>query len=114
MVKAEDYPTLNLKVITEPVGKILLDFDIVYSSNLTSAAVDAYLVGLPVVVALDETELNFSPLRGRAGVFFVGTPKALADALYTATDEDAATETNPSDFFFLDPELPRWSRLVRN
>lgn len=114
MIKAEDYPTLDLKVITAPLGDILQDFDIAYSSNVTSAAVDAYLVGLPVVVVLNETELNFSPLRGRAGVFFVDTPKALAEALHIVSDEGAATETELSDFFFLDPELPRWSRLVAN
>ncbi len=38
--------------------------DTAYSSNMTSAAVDACLIGLPVVM-LGEMELNFSPLRGQ-------------------------------------------------
>ena len=111
-VKATDYPSLHLKVVTAPLGEILHDFDIAYCSNLTSAAVDAYLAGLPVVVVLDETELNLSPLRGESGVSFVSTPEELAEALRISTCECAATNPNPSSFFFLDPELPRWSRLL--
>ncbi len=114
LIKSADYPSLHLKVVMAPLGEILHDFDIAYSSNLTSAAVDAYLVGLPVVVMLDETELNFSPLRDQPSVFFVSTPEALAEALQTVADKGTATESDHSEFFFLDPELPRWSRLVAN
>ncbi len=111
MVKAEDYPSLHLKVVMDPLGKILHDFDIAYSSNMTSAAVDAYLVGLPVVVMLDETELNFSPLRGQPGVRFVSTPEELAKSLQTA-DQRMVKDPDHNEFFFLDPELPRWQRLL--
>jgi surface carbohydrate biosynthesis protein (TIGR04326 family) len=111
-VKATEYPSLHLKVVTAPLGEILHDFDIAYCSNLTSAAVDAYLAGLPVVVVLDDTELNLSPLRGESGVSFVSTPEELAKALRTSTCECAATNPNPSSFFFLNPELPRWSHLL--
>ena len=77
---------------------------------MTSAAVDAYLAGLPVVVMLDETELNFSPLRGQPGVRFVGTPEELADALQAG--HGATAYPDRKDFFFLDPALPRWRRLL--
>ena len=112
-VKAEDYPSLNLKIVMAPLGEIMHDFDIAYSSNLTSAAIDAHLAGLPVVVMLDETELNFSPLRGRTGVRFVGTPEELAEALQME-HQNMANRSNSSDFFFLNPELPRWTHLLTN
>ncbi len=111
LVKSADYPSLHLKVVMDPLGEILHDFDIAYSSNMTSAAADAYLVGLPVVVMLDETELNFSALRGQPGVRFVSTPEELAEALQTA-DQDMAMDPDYNEFFFLDPELPRWKRLL--
>ncbi len=85
--------------------------DTAYSSNMTSAAVDAYLTGLPVVVMLEETELNFSPLRGQPGVRFVSTPEELAESLQTA-DQGMAKGPDHNEFFFLDPELPRWQRLL--
>jgi surface carbohydrate biosynthesis protein (TIGR04326 family) len=110
-VVAADYPSLNLRIVEGPLNSILRDFDISFSSNRTSAGLDAYLIGMLVVVMLDETELNFSPLRGRSDVSFVSTPEELAAALQTAS-QGAAANPDGNDFFFLDPELPRWKRLL--
>ena len=110
-VDLEDYPSLSLKIVADPLAVILRDYDVAYGSNGTSAVVDAYLAGVPVVVMLDERELNFSPLRGRPGVRFVSTPEELTKALHAASEE-RLSRRDSSDFFFLDPELPRWSRLL--
>lgn len=111
LVESTGYPSLQLKVVTDPLGKILHDFDVAYSSNMTSAAVDAYLAGMPVVVMLDGTELNFSPLRGHLGVSFVSTPKELAEALQRAY-RGKTPDIDQNEFFYLDPQLPRWQRLL--
>jgi surface carbohydrate biosynthesis protein (TIGR04326 family) len=112
LVESAAYPSLQLRIVGDPLPKIMQDADIAYAGNTTSAAVDAYLAGLPVVVMLDETELNYSPLRGKTGVRFVTTPRELAQALEEAprTNRDSVSASN--DFFFLDPELPRWRRLL--
>lgn len=110
-VKSSDYPSLKLKVTVNPLEDILSDFDIVYSSHETSASIDAYMFGLQVVVALSQTELNLSPLRGQPSVRFVSTPEELAEALQM-THQNTADMPVGNDFFFLDPELPRWHRLL--
>jgi len=110
-IKSSDYPSLKLKVVMNPLEEILSNFDIVYSSNVTSASVDAYMIGLQVVVALGQMELNLSPLRGQPGVRFVSTPEELAEALQM-TPENMAGMPVGNDFFFLDPELPKWQRLL--
>ncbi len=111
LVESEDYPSLHLDIVMDPLGEIMCDFDIAYSSNMTSAAVDAYLAGLPVVVMLDETELNFSPLRGRLDVRCVSAAAELADALQSMSRGTLASPDR-NEFFFLDPELPRWMRIL--
>jgi surface carbohydrate biosynthesis protein (TIGR04326 family) len=111
MVDARHYPSLRLAVLTNALGDILNDFDIAYSSSSTSAALDAYLAGLPVVVMLDGTGLNLSPLRARPGVSFVATAEELAAALEVKRDGSRG-ERDRGEFFFLDPELPRWKRLL--
>jgi surface carbohydrate biosynthesis protein (TIGR04326 family) len=111
MIDPADYRRLRLNVTTEPLEKILATFRVAYSANMTSAALDAYLAGLEVIVMLDDTQLNLSPLRGQPGVTFVSTPRELAAALESA-HERPLTKTNDVDFFFLDPALPRWSRLL--
>ncbi len=111
-VDAKDYPSIRFTVLTNPLGEILSDFDIAYSSSSTSAAVDAYLAGLPVVVMLDGTELNFSPLRARSGVHFVSTPNELSEALQQA-GRHVRQRVDRESLFFLDPKLPRWRRLLQ-
>ena len=110
-VKATDYPSLNLEVVTDPLEKIIRDYDIVYSANKTTVAVDAYVAGLPGIVMLDGMELNLNPLRGKQGACFVGTAKELADALQMV-QHNTVDRSDVSEFYFLDPELPRWRRLL--
>ena len=111
-VDAGDYPLLRADVVANPLGEILTQFDIAFSAKLTSAGVDAYLAGLPVLVMLDGSELNFSPLRGLPGVGFVTTAAALAEALQQQIRAPAQAIAR-DDFFFLDPGLPRWRRLLQ-
>jgi surface carbohydrate biosynthesis protein (TIGR04326 family) len=107
----ENFPRLSLKIVTDPLGEIMKNYDIAYCANNTSAAVDAYLAGLPVVVMLNDNELNMSPLMGYPGVNFVGTPPELARA-FTVTRKNEGGVCSLRDFFFLDPKLPRWKTLL--
>jgi surface carbohydrate biosynthesis protein (TIGR04326 family) len=112
-VRPDDYPSLGLEVETAPLGQIVRRYDVAFASGSTSAAVDAYLSGVPVVVMLDDAELNLSPLRGQPGVRFVSTPAELAEALQ-ATAYVSGSRPNSADFFNLGRELPAWRRLLAN
>lgn len=111
MVRPRDYPSLNLKIVTAPLANILDDFEMAIASNNTSAAVDAYFAGLSVIVSLDATELNFSPLRGQPQVRFVGDSEQLAEALQHG-GRRMSDAPHVSGFFCLDPEFQRWKRLL--
>ena len=81
----------------------------VYTSNITAAAVDAYSAGVPVVSVLDGEAFNMSPLRGLAGVTYVIGPGELAHALCHARgNKRVMTEA----YLCLDKQLPRWRRLL--
>lgn len=111
-IRLADYPDLaDVEQVNEPLDRILNDFDIALSANSTSAAVDAYQVGLQVIVGLEGTSLNLSPLRGQPGVRFIGTPEDLMEAL-RAAGNGSAEKSERLEFFFLDSELPRWRKLM--
>jgi len=111
-VDVSRFPGLeDAQATAEPLGRILADFDVAVTANGTSAAVDAYQAGLPVVVGLNGGELNLSPLRGLPGARFAGTASEMSAALKAAAGAPAARPSG-SEFFFLDPELPRWRRLL--
>jgi surface carbohydrate biosynthesis protein (TIGR04326 family) len=105
------HPGLKVSVTRDALAGILSRYDVALSANSTSAALDAHAAGLPVVVMLDGDSLNLSPLRGRSGVVFAGTAADLAAAL-DSIDPNVPTAAPAGDIFFLDPELPRWMRLV--
>jgi len=77
----------------------------------TSAAVDAYFAGVPIVSVLDLNTLNLIPLRGCEGVLFASTPEKLAAALASPAAA-LRTRDDRHKFFTLDPELPRWRKLI--
>lgn len=110
-IRAADYPAVGAEITGEPLGAILPGFDVAFASNLTSAAVDAFQAGLPVIVMNDDRGLNFSPLRGEDGVWFVSEPAELADALRSIQSLSRPAERT-SDYFYLDDNLKRWRKLL--
>jgi surface carbohydrate biosynthesis protein (TIGR04326 family) len=111
-VNLADYPDLKTDETKDALGQILGAFDVAVAANSTSAAVDAYLAGLPVIIGLDGDELNLSPLRGQHEVRFVSTCEELAEALQTVGRGTAIKESDREHFFFLELDLPRWRRLL--
>jgi surface carbohydrate biosynthesis protein (TIGR04326 family) len=108
-----NYPELDLLVTSEPVSKLLDDFSVVYSSSSTSASIDAYYSGKFVLVALNSSSLNFSPLRGIDGTLFVETAQQLADAL-NKFNEFPNKMSHDKNYFYLNPDLPRWKEFLFN
>jgi surface carbohydrate biosynthesis protein (TIGR04326 family) len=110
-INVADYPRLALNLTTEPLERILHNYDVAYASDSTSAAVDAYYSGLSVVVFLDHKKLNFSPLRGYAATYFVSHAQELLHCLNTF-EANTKAEQVKQDLFFLDSHLPRWRKLL--
>ncbi len=111
-VDLANYPGLRAEETTEPLGQILSSYDVAVAANSTSASVDAYLAGLPVIIGLDGDELNLSPLRGWVGVRFASNCDEMLDALKTAGCGAGSAESDRERFFHLNPALPRWKRLL--
>lgn len=110
-IQAGDYPTLNLQISMGPIAILLAECDMAYASAVTSAAVDAYCAGVPIVSVLNPSTLNLSPLRGCVGALFVSTPDELADALISAASSHSVNRNKP-EYFTVDAQLPNWRRLL--
>ena len=110
-IRADDYPGLRMKITMEPIAKLLAVCDVAYTSAVTSAAVDAYCAGVPVVSVLDPNTLNLSPLRGCDGALFASTPEELVEALTAAMLASPSTDIK-NTFFTIDRLLSRWRKLL--
>ncbi len=110
-VTAEDYPGLRLHVVVDPIEQLITECHAAYASSETSAAVDAYLSGVPVVSILDPRQINRNPLRGYADVYFVSCAVDLIKALKAIMTTPPKTSSR-QEFFTLDKDLPRWRKLI--
>lgn len=108
-IEASDVPDLSVQFTDRPLGEILGDFDLAFSSNSSSAGLDALLSGVPLAVFLDDNSLNHSPLRGVPGIRFVNSPEELAKVLESNAEREQVALDR---FFWLDKDLPRWRALV--
>lgn len=108
-LNSADYPVPKLEMSEAPLEDLLADCDVVFTSNITSAAVDAYCAGISVIQQLDGKTFNMSPLRGVPGTLYVTDPTKLAGALRDAKQGKVYVAKS---YFCLDRELPRWKKLL--
>lgn len=108
-IARHEYAPLSLQVTNAPLDELFADCSVVFTSNITSVAVDAYCAGLPVIQMLDGGAFNMSPLRGLDAAVYVTNPSELAEALRSAAQRGAASA---ACYFLLDPDLPRWRHLL--
>jgi surface carbohydrate biosynthesis protein (TIGR04326 family) len=100
-------PTIS----TAPISELVRECDVAFSSAATSAALDAYCIGLPVITIENLNELNLSPLRGVNGVSFVSSHSELASKV-TELMSSQPHNSIPIKIFTLDSDLARWKRLL--
>jgi surface carbohydrate biosynthesis protein (TIGR04326 family) len=96
----------------EDLVDILSSFQVIIATDSTSAAVEAYLTGLQVIVYTYPRRLNFSPLKGIKGISFVNTPAQLKACLTESIKGSLIKEIEP--FFWIERTLPGWSKLFKN
>jgi surface carbohydrate biosynthesis protein (TIGR04326 family) len=98
---------LTLSSLNESLADLLKGADLVYTSNSTSAAIEAYSANLPVISVYDEDGFNMSPLK-KIGAIYVNSGVQLAKAII---ETKARSGTNPP-YFYLDKNLGRWEKLI--
>ena len=107
-IKAVDYPGLLFSISEKPLHTLFSECDATFTSNVSSAAVDAYYSGIKLIQLLDGNYFNMSPLREVADIKYVRNGKDLAACLIN--NLDILLPKNP--YFFLDSDLPRWKVLL--
>ena len=99
----------STSIASGPLEDLMDRVDVAVSANRTSASVDMYLLGVPVVVVLDDDDLDLSPLRGTDGVRFASGARELAEALTEAT---STAPPDPGQFLYLGDPPVRWNALM--
>lgn len=91
---------------------IVNEYDFVISGNQTSASLECFLLGVPLVIVNDESLINFSPLKNIENINFVSNPKELKEII----NNKRIYEKGPlyqNQFFYLNSHKPMWEDLLR-
>ncbi|TGM35470.1 hypothetical protein EHQ75_16175 [Leptospira levettii] len=105
-----NFPNLNFEISMEHSETLLKNASIVFTSNVTSAALEAYYLGLPVISARDPKEVNLSPLFGVKDVHFVSSKEELKKSIQTIEKERIRSKRIP--VLFTDTNLEKWKKIL--
>ena len=100
----------KIKISKLPLEVLLPQHSIVVSSVSTSAAVDAYICGLKVIVFVDGSFLNTSPLLGSENVKYVSTGEEMVEGIRSR--ESVSTLSKNPTYFNTAPELKKWQKIL--
>ena len=109
-ISLKDYTNINLTETAATLSHLLSKADVVFSTIMTSAAVETYLVGLPTIILLDSNTLKFNPLRDESGVYFISNKNQLQNTLINMNYKQYSN--NLGNYFWTNPKLPRWKKLL--
>lgn len=102
---------VDIPVVGGNLAELLLRCDCVIAGNSTSACMDAFLAGKPVIIAHSGQYLNLSPLRGQTGAVFFESAQQLVAAL-GAGNGNKRRAPGGNAYFYLDGDLARWRSLL--
>jgi len=111
MIRKCDYPELDFELTNAQLSEVIIDFDIAIVGASTSAAIDAYVLGLYVISVMDLTSLNLSPLCGADNVSFVSNSGQLLESILNAKLIDDVSVFN-ENYFCIDNDLYRWKKVL--
>ncbi len=100
----------GLTAFVGDLGALLTSSRLVITTSFTSAAVDAYCLGIPLLLFSNGKDLNMSPLRDEPGVQFFHDSISLQALLEQTTGLETSSGR---DFFNLDLNLYRWRQSLR-
>ena len=113
-VDLKRYSKLSATLTNQSLMDLFPKVDVALASVFTSAALDAFCAGLPVINYLDPNDFNFSPLRDNPNARFISSSKDMLELLADKKWLTAPNEVKISNFFWLDERLSRWQNLIEN
>ncbi len=96
-----------VQISDAPLALALAPGVTVWTSNSTTAALEAALKGLPLMVMVPEDDFDLCPLQDVPGLARTATPDDVRRHLAAPV-----ALCLPEEYLDLDPELPRWRRLL--
>lgn len=107
------FEDLSISFSTDSVDELLPLCDVAIASNVTTAALDAYLKRIPVICIYNPCKLNLSPLKEINSNLFASSSSELKEKIISVQENVNFQFTRPDEAFNLDPSLSMWLNLIK-
>jgi surface carbohydrate biosynthesis protein (TIGR04326 family) len=108
------FDNMEVTVIQDPIEEILPLCDLAIASNVTTAALDAFLKKIPVICIFNPSKMNLSPLKELNSNLFASSPAELLDKIVLVKENTPISFCDPKEAFNLDSDLCLWLNLINN
>ena len=95
----------------QPLDKIIQNCDLVIASNITTAIIDPFFLGIPIIQIQDGERLNHSPLRGDSNIKWASNYN---DLKFELSSLQLEKNKPPKELFFLEKKLSRWEKIFHD
>ena len=103
------YTKIKFMIINYSLSSLVGKCDLALTSIITSAAVDLYCLGIPLIQVLEGGSLNTSPLRG-VNTSIVKNPQELAEVF---TFPLKLQNSNSRQYFYMNNKMPYWNKILK-
>jgi surface carbohydrate biosynthesis protein (TIGR04326 family) len=110
-IDLEIFKNLDIEKANQTIFELLPKADSAYCSSFTSACIDAYASGIPVIIPLDPQILNMSPLKDYKDVNFIRNCRDLEKVIIKLSSKNNFS-VSQRGIFNLSTELLSWQRLL--
>lgn len=111
VINNDDVSLDNIKVTNSPIDEIINQCNIVFSCNVTSAALDSYFYDVPIICFHDLSKLNLSPVRGLNNIHFVNSSEEFRELI--TNDIYMISNKKNFNYFYLDKGFSGWKKLLQ-
>lgn len=106
------FQSLQVEITNKPLTELFDEVDLVLTGSTSSAAVEAYLSGVPLITITSDDSMNFGPLRGFSTVSL--TMKEQLTASHVTNAQTFANQPADESYFYRDAEIPAWKALLQS
>ncbi len=106
------FPDMNIKTSLSNLSNLVKDYDLAVSSGQTTAAVDLYCYGMPIITCINFQGLNLSPLEGLDGAHSICSSSELSQSILDIIESDNKSFQFKRNYFNHDRFLSGWSKLL--
>ena len=106
------FKNLNIEKANKSIFQLLPEADAAYCSSFTSASIDAYSFGLPVIIPLDPKIINLSPLKDFKYVNFIRNTRDLENVIIKLSSKNNFSASQRC-IFNLSQDLNCWRSILK-